>query len=94
MVMKLVEVRLQITYLKIKKVTNLYLQVFVVLHGKPWIDRDNDFLIGESGGVLMKIDFVFVGTEIFSRVADFYEKHGCYCLEPDDSPNAIKILAM
>ena len=58
--------------------------------GKPWIDRDNDFLIGESGGVLMKIDFVFVGTEIFSRVADFYEKHGCYCLEPDDSTNAIK----
>lgn len=58
--------------------------------GKPWIDRDNDFLIGESGGVLMKIDFVFIGTEIFSRVADFYEKHGCYCLEPDDSPNAIK----
>lgn len=57
---------------------------------KPWIDRDNDFLIGESGGVLMKIDFVFVGTEIFSRVADFYEKHGCYCLEPDDSPNAVK----
>lgn len=58
--------------------------------GKPWIDRDNDFLIGESGGVLMKMDFIFVGTEIFSRVADFYEKHGCYCLEPDDSPNAIK----
>lgn len=58
--------------------------------GKPWIDRDNDFLIGESGGILMKIDFIFVGTEIFSRVADFYEKHGCYCLEPDDSPNAIK----
>lgn len=58
--------------------------------GKPWIDRDNDFLIGESGGVLMKIDFVFVGTEIFSRVADFYEKHGCYCLEPDDNPNAVK----
>lgn len=58
--------------------------------GKPWIDRDNDFLIGESGGVLMKIDFIFVGTEIFSHVADFYEKHGCYCLEPDDSPNAIK----
>lgn len=58
--------------------------------GKSWIDRDNDFLIGESGGVLMKIDFIFVGTEIFSGVADFYEKHGCYCLEPDDSPNVIK----
>ena len=38
----------------------------------------------------MKIDFIFVGTEIFSRIADFYEKHGCYCLEPDDSPNAVK----
>ena len=58
--------------------------------GKSWIDRDNDFLIGESGGILMKIDFIFVGTEIFSCVADFYEKHGCYCLEPDDSPNAVK----
>lgn len=58
--------------------------------GKPWIDRDNDFFIGESGGVLMKIDFIFVNTEIFSRIADFYEKHGCYCLEPDDSPNAVK----
>lgn len=58
--------------------------------GKSWIDRDSDFLIGESGGILMKIDFIFVGTEIFSRVADFYEKHGCYCLEPDDSPNAVK----
>lgn len=57
---------------------------------KPWIDRDGDFLIGDSGGILMKIDFVFVGTEIFSKVADFYDKHGCYCLEPDDSPNAIK----
>lgn len=58
--------------------------------GKPWIDRDEDFLIGNSGGVLMKIDFVFVNTEVFSRVAEFYEKHGKYCLEPDDSPNAIK----
>lgn len=57
---------------------------------KPWIDRDGDFLIGDSGGILMKMDFVFIGTEIFSKVADFYDKHGCYCLEPDDSPNAIK----
>lgn len=57
---------------------------------KPWIDRDSDFLIGDSGGILMKMDFVFIGTEIFSKVADFYDKHGCYCLEPDDSPNAIK----
>lgn len=57
---------------------------------KPWIDLDNDFLVGLSGGILMKIDFVFVNTGIFSRVADFYDKHGCYCLDPDDSPNAIR----
>lgn len=57
---------------------------------KPWIDLDDDFLVGLSGGVLMKIDFVFVNTGIFSRVADFYDKHGCYCLDPDDSPNAIR----
>lgn len=57
---------------------------------KKWIDRDNDFLIGNSGGVLMKMDFVFVGTEIFSKVADFYDKHGCYTLEPEDSPNYLR----
>lgn len=57
---------------------------------KSWIDLDDDFLIGLSGGILMKIDFVFVNTSIFSRVAEFYDKHGCYCLDPDDSPNAIK----
>lgn len=57
---------------------------------KPWIDLDDDFLVGLSGGILMKIDFVFVNTGIFSRVADFYDKHGCYCLDPDDSPNAIR----
>lgn len=57
---------------------------------KPWIDVDNDFLIGDSGGVLMKIDFVFIGTSIFSKVGDFYDKHGRYTLEPEDSPNYIK----
>lgn len=57
---------------------------------KPWIDVDNDFLIGDSGGVLMKIDFVFIGTSIFSKVGDFYDKHGRYILEPEDSPNYIK----
>lgn len=54
--------------------------------GKHWIDKDNDFLMGLNEGVLMKMDFVFVNTAIFSRVADFYEKHGTYCLAPEDSP--------
>lgn len=54
--------------------------------GKNWIDRDNDFKMGDSGGILMNIDFVFIGTEIFSRVADFYDKHGVYTLAEKDSP--------
>ena len=54
--------------------------------GKHWVDKDNDFLMGLNEGVLMKMDFVFVNTAIFSRVADFYEKHGTYCLAPEDSP--------
>lgn len=53
--------------------------------GKNWIDNDGDFLIGDSGGVLMKIDFVFVNTSIFSRTADFFDKHGVYTLAPEDS---------
>lgn len=54
--------------------------------GKNWVDRDNDFKMGDSGGILMNIDFVFIGTEIFSRVADFYDKHGVYTLAEKDSP--------
>lgn len=54
--------------------------------GKHWVDRDNDFLMGLNEGILMKIDFVFVNTQVFSQVADFYEKHGVYTLAPEDSP--------
>ena len=39
---------------------------------KPWIDKDDDFLMGDSGGILMNINFVFVGTEIFSRTAKYF----------------------
>lgn len=55
-----------------------------------WIDPDDDFLVGDSGGILMKIDFIFVNTNIFTRVADFYMKHGKYTLEPEGSPEYIK----
>ena len=54
--------------------------------GKHWVDKDNDFLMGLNEGILMKIDFVFVNTQVFSQVADFYEKHGVYTLAPEDSP--------
>lgn len=54
--------------------------------GRNWVDRDDDFRVGDSGGVLMNIDFVFVNTEVFSRTGDFYDKHGVYTLAEVDSP--------
>lgn len=61
--------------------------------GKNWIDRDNDFRVGSSGGVLMNIDFVFVNTEIFSRTAKFYDEHGVYTLAEEDSPEWLSFWA-
>lgn len=42
--------------------------------GKPFVDLDNDFRVGNSGGFLMNIDFVFRKTERFNIVARNYEK--------------------
>lgn len=39
-----------------------------------YIDQDEDFLIGDSGGFLMKMDFVFVNTYLFNEVANFYQR--------------------
>jgi hypothetical protein len=46
---------------------------------KNWIDDDEDFLIGKSGGLLMKIDFIFINTDIFSRVGDYHRINDKYC---------------
>lgn len=40
-----------------------------------WIDDDDDFLLGESGGVLCKRDFVFVDTWKFTKARDEYKKN-------------------
>jgi hypothetical protein len=45
---------------------------------KNYIDEDDDFRIGNSGGILMNIDFCFVDTHKFSEVAKEYEKNGVY----------------
>ena len=37
-------------------------------------DEDYDFLVGDSGGFLMKMDFIFVNTWQFTEVADFFRK--------------------
>ena len=43
--------------------------------GKPFIDADNDFRVGNSGGFLMDIDFTFIDTHLFSEVAETYERN-------------------
>jgi len=53
-------------------------------------DNDDDFCIGQSTGFLMKMDFVFVDTELFSIVGDEFRKtcssvlsnDGHYCKYP------------
>lgn len=50
-----------------------------------WVDLDDDFLIGNSGGFLMDISFIFVDTHLFTGVADFYTKHGEYTLADKNS---------
>lgn len=43
-----------------------------------YIDEDNDFLIGNSGGFLMNIDFVFVNTNLFTKVAEYFDEFNVY----------------
>ncbi len=49
--------------------------------GKYWVDPDNDFLLGDSGGILMKMDFIFVNTNVFTEVADNFMRSA---LEDED----------
>lgn len=46
---------------------------------KPLYDPDNDFLIGNSGGILMNIDFIVINIERLSKAADTFEEYGTYC---------------
>lgn len=46
---------------------------------KPLYDPDNDFLIGNSGGILMNIDFIVINIERLSKVADTFDEYSTYC---------------
>ena len=46
---------------------------------KPLYDPDNDFLIGNSGGILMNIDFIVINIERLSRSAYAFDEYGTYC---------------
>jgi hypothetical protein len=52
-----------------------------------FVDPDNDFLIGESGGFLFNIDFIFINTELFSAAAKRFEQTGVYTNAVVDSPD-------
>jgi len=43
--------------------------------GKFFVDKDDDFKIGNSGGFLMNWDFRFINTDVFSKVAINFEKN-------------------
>lgn len=46
---------------------------------KPLYDPDNDFLIGNSGSILMNIDFIVINIERLSKAADTFDEYGTYC---------------
>lgn len=46
---------------------------------KPLYDPDNDFLIGNSGGILMNIDFIVINIERLSKAANTFDEYGTYC---------------
>ncbi len=43
-----------------------------------YIDEDEDFLIGSSGGFLMNINFIFVDVWKFTQVAEHFRKYKVY----------------
>ncbi len=46
---------------------------------KPLYDPDDDFLLGNSGGILMNINFIVINIERLSRSADAFYEYGTYC---------------
>ena len=46
---------------------------------KPLYDPDDDFLLGNSGGILMNINFIVINIERLSRSADAFDEYGTYC---------------
>lgn len=54
-------------------------EVISYITNKPLYDPDNDFLIGNSGGILMNIDFIVINIERLSKAADTFDEYGTYC---------------
>lgn len=54
-----------------------------------FIDVDDDFLIGDSGGILMNMNFIFINTSVFCEVANHFDKYGRYCDYKEESQEYI-----
>lgn len=53
---------------------------------KPLYDPDDDFLLGNSGGILMNINFIVINIERLSRSADAFDEYGTYCNYDPSTP--------
>lgn len=53
---------------------------------KPLYDPDDDFLLGNSGGILMNINFIVINIERLSRSADTFDEYGTYCDYDSSTP--------
>lgn len=62
---------------------NSDLSLYSTATSKGYIDEDDDFLIGDSGGFLMKMDFVVVNSYLFTEVADTFRSR-CSSVIKDD----------
>jgi len=53
--------------------------------GRNYIDPDNDFRIGKTGGILLNIEFTFINMDLFREAALRYETYKKYTFEEPDS---------
>ena len=61
---------------------------------RKFVDEDNDFLRGNSGGLILKMDFIFVDTWKFTIAADHYRKYKKYTLHSKGSLEYRKFWAL
>lgn len=58
------------------------------------IDLDNDFLLGKSGGVVMKADFIVVNTYKLSPAANYFYKYDRYTSYEENTYEYLKFWAI
>ena len=59
---------------------------------KGWIDKDDDFLLGDSGGFLFNSTFTFVNTHLLRPAAYYYENFKTYCLNKIDTAPYVRFI--